>query len=47
MSTYTEAIEWVIEWDMGDYCGFESEADARAYQRAHNMRGSVVTPVYA
>ena len=42
-----QVTEWVIEWDMGDYCGFESEAVARAYQRAHNMRGSVVTPVYA
>ena len=41
-----EAVEYIIEWDMGEYAGFGSEGEARAYQRAHDMRGSVVTPIY-
>lgn len=36
---------WTIEWDMGDYPGFTTQEDARAYQREHQMRGSSVTRV--
>lgn len=34
--------EWVIMWDAGDYAGFDSEGEAKAFQRAHRMAGSTV-----
>lgn len=45
MSAQQQVTEWIIEWDMGEYAGFTSEADARAYQRAHRMTGSVVSQI--
>lgn len=39
----TENAPRYIEWDMGTYGPFPTEADARAFQRAHKMTGSSIT----
>mgnify|MGYP001562009744 CR=1 FL=1 len=35
---------FTIQWDMGDYPGFATEAEARAFQRSNRMTGSTVVP---
>ncbi|AHJ86606.1 hypothetical protein Jolie2_56 [Mycobacterium phage Jolie2] len=44
MSNPTSQTSFTIEWDMGDYPGFESYDEARDFQRAHKMTGSVIVP---
>ena len=41
-ATDTPAPEFWIEWDMGDYGPFATEAEARAYQRTHALTGSTI-----
>ncbi|QFP94874.1 hypothetical protein SEA_MARSHAWN_88 [Mycobacterium phage Marshawn] len=42
MDTIASREQFWIEWDMGDYGPFDTEAEARAYQREHRMTGSSI-----
>lgn len=42
MDIDTAPAYW-IEWDMGDYGPFTTEAEARTYQRTHGLTGSSIT----
>lgn len=40
----TDEDNFTIQWDLGDYPGFATEAEARAFQRTNRMTGSSIVP---